>query len=286
MVGVVAVARSTSEDEMNLRDLSAEEMLTVSAPLLDPGGSLYPILIAHTLLDGSVTVIKKCHDGLLTVQQRAGTNEKKARRLTDQMTHLDARHDAMARGIMRLLEGEELLAESEEQAQVFADVRETLFPVGASIVQRSYREQAGTAKRVESRLTDDVRAVLEAIPVGSTTLLEKVQVWLSTAQEIARKEAQRAELTSDDNEDAVSAGEVRDARLKWIKAVNSMINMLDFTDINERDRRILLANLNDASSKAARRRRVTIDSDQADDERDEAPQVDDDAEPAITDPLR
>ena len=52
---------------------------------------------------------------------------------------------------------------------------------------------------------------------------------------IARYEAKRARLQEDDNDDAVSAGEVREARIFWIRAVNSLINMMEFTDLEDGD---------------------------------------------------
>lgn len=240
---------------MNLRDLSVEEMVTVSAVLLDADGDLLPILRGHELLVGPTSVIQRAHARLLTVQQQAGSNERRVRELTETMTRLDGRHDRKARGVHKVLEGGYDLAQDEREEQIFQDLKETLFPNGLSITQRSYREQAGTAKRVQERLTDEDRERLRVTTIGSRPLLESVEEWLDTGQRIARLEAERARLQQDDSDDAVSAGEVRDARLFWIRAVKSLVTMIDFTDLDDSDKRALLANIEDAARKATEARR-------------------------------
>lgn len=247
---------------MNFGLLSVEEMLPVSAAVLEEEGNAMQILKELPLLEGPVTVIGTSHDTLLRVQQRAGSNQKKVRQLTTRMRELDNKHDNLARGIYRTVEGQEFLAATEERAEVFRELKETLFPHGASVTQRSYREQAGIAKRVEQRLTQEDRDLLAGIEADGTTLLVHVEAWLESAQDIARMEAERAEFTSDDD-DATTAGEVRDARNQWIKAMNALMQMLEFVDISDRDRRVLLANMKDATDKAttARRRRLTVNAD-------------------------
>src|SRR5690554_5831732 len=101
---------------MNLRDLAAQEMLTVSRVLLDPAEQAHAILEATPILAGSVMVLRKAHDQLLTVTKRAGSNAKRVRELTAEMTRLDARHDRKARGIYRVIEACADLAESADEA--------------------------------------------------------------------------------------------------------------------------------------------------------------------------
>ena len=240
---------------MNLRDLSGEEMVALSAVLLDETGDLLPIMEDNELLVGPSKVIRRAHENLLRVHQQAGTNEKRVKELTAEMTELDALHDRKARGIYRVLEAQADLADSPEEARSLAGLLETLFPKGLTITQRSYREQAGTSKRVQERLSDEDRQRLEGITTGTGTLWQEVELWLETAQVIGRLEAERAVLRRDDSDDSVSASEVRHARIQWIQAVNTMIQMLPFTDLDEVKQRTLLANLQDADERATRARR-------------------------------
>lgn len=238
---------------MNLRDLSAGEMLSVSAVLLDEAGQLAPLMQNHELLQGPFKVIRQSHEKLLRLHHQVGSNEKRVRELTAQMTGLDNDHDRMARGIYGVLESFESLANDPLEARQLGELRAVLFPQGRSIGQRSYREQAGVAKQVQERLNMQYRLLLTDITAGRRTLLEEVEEWLDKALQISRHEAERAMLNSDDD-DGVSAGEVRQARLTWIQAVNALLHMLPFAGLSERDQRLLLANIQDASKKATQSR--------------------------------
>lgn len=239
---------------MNLRDLSAGEMLSVSAVLLDETGQLAPLMQNHELLQGPFKVIQKSHNNLLRLHEQAGSNEKRIRELTTEMTQLDSDHDRMARGIYGVLEAFEALTNDPAEAQEIGELLTVLFPQGRSIGQRTYREQAGVAKQVQERLNMQHRLLLNQITAGSRTLLQEVEDWLNKALLISRHEAERAMLNSDDD-DGVSAGAIRQARITWIQAVQALLHMLPFAGLSERDQRLLLANIEDASKKAAQARR-------------------------------
>lgn len=251
---------------MNLRDLSAEVMLTLSDRLLDPDRDLRPIMEQDPLLNGPCDVIEQAHGQLLTIQEKTGSNETKIQELTAEMTRLDARHDRLSRGTYLTLDGCITLSEDADEELEYRALQKTLYPKGRSIGQKSYREQAGTAKRVEQTLSDADRDRLQEISFGDRTLLDAVEDWLETASAIADKEARRARLRNDRDDDRVSAEEVRKARTYWIRAINSLVNMLEFTDLDESQKSDLLANIEDAVQSAAesRRRAQSQDSDDAD----------------------
>lgn len=180
-----------------------------------------------------------------------------------------------------MLEGAKSLATSEETAARIEGVQETLFPEGRGITQRTYAQQAGTAKRVRQRMTDDDRALLAEINVMGTPLTTHVDAWLELALTISEKAALRAELTSNDNDDAVTAGEVRNARNRWMQSINSLLHMLKLADVDERDQAVLLANLKETTARATAARlraQARNDRDQAEAEADEEPEVPEPAE--------
>lgn len=240
---------------MNLRDLAAQEMVTISGVLLDPAGQAHAILKATPVLAGSVLVLRQAHERLLKVTRRAGTNEKRARELTAKLTKLDALHDRKARGIYRVIEACADLAESSEEALEYQDLLEVMFPLGLAISQRSYREQAGTAAQIAERLGQAERDRLSQIQLGARTLLDETLDWLETARQIGAFEAERALMVVDDSDDAVSAAEVRDGRIFWVQAMHAFVQMVAFTDLDQREQHILLANLKDADRKATLARR-------------------------------
>ncbi len=108
-----------------------------------------------------------------------------------------------------------------------------------------------------------------------------VDDWLETATTIARLEAKRAQLQSNDDDDAASASELRQARLQWIRAIRTLVDMMDFTALDEKDRRVILANIKDADRKARRtRKRAQQKVDEAGQDADE-PVVDEAEEPEV-----
>ena len=247
---------------MNLRDLAAQEMVTVSGELLDPAGQAYAILQATPILSGSVLVLEEAHAQLVSVTKRAGANEKRARELTAELTELDALHDRKARGIYRVIEAYADLSDSPQEALEYQELLATVFPVGLAISQRSYREQAGTAAQVEERLGTEERACLGRIVLGARTLLDETLDWLEVARQIGKYEAERALMQVDESDDAVSAARVREASLFWVQAMHAFVQMVAFTDLDQREQHILLANLKDAERKATlarQRARATTD---------------------------
>ena len=85
-------ATGSEDNEMNLQNLTDEEMLSVSAVLLEEQGEIYSVIHDHELLAGPTKVIARIHEELLTVQEQAGSIEKKVKELTDEMTRLDGHH--------------------------------------------------------------------------------------------------------------------------------------------------------------------------------------------------
>ena len=238
---------------MNLRDIRTGEMLAVTYSLLDDTGKLRVILESDERLKGPLEELQKAHDQLLETQQRTGTNEEEIKRLTEEMTQLDREHDRLSSAIYDVVAGCMAMADTPEEARTFETLQDTLHPQGRSIVRRSYREQAGTAKQVRDRLSDEQRALLASINLGGATLADKVERWLDAALGIARMESERAQLRRDKRDDGVSLGEVRDSRLGWMSAIRYLISSLEFSQASEDEKLALLANIEEASDRARRR---------------------------------
>ena len=271
---------------MNLRDIRTGEMLAVTYSLLDDTGKLRVILESDERLKGPLEELQKAHDQLLETQQRTGTNEEEIKRLTDEMTQLDREHDRLSSAIYDVVAGCTALADTPEEARTFETLQTTLHPQGRGIVRRSYREQAGTAKQVRDRLSGEQRALLASIDVGGTTLDDKVERWLDAALGIAKMESERAQLRRDTQDDGVSLSEVRDARLDWMSAIRYLASSLEFAEISESQQGALLANIEEASSRARRRSTSSSEDTEAPvSEVDEAPEEEPspDEEPAMED---
>lgn len=134
---------------------------------------------------------------------------------------------------------------------MLSDIRDALFFGGLAMTQKSYREQAGAAVQSARHLTPEVRDFLSQIELFGENALSKVDAWLAAAEKIGELQAERSRLTSDED-DSVTRGDLRDARFGWIRAMNALRNMLDFTDIDDDTRRRVLADLWDAQAQARR----------------------------------
>src|SRR6056297_2354398 len=113
---------------MSFRDLSAPEMIAISAQFLNPAGNQLSILTDYILLEGLIVIIRETHDGLLMVVQQPSANEIRIQGLTAEMSELDARQSSMVRGIYNYLESMEDLADTPENKRRYGELKQTLFP--------------------------------------------------------------------------------------------------------------------------------------------------------------
>lgn len=254
---------------MRLRPMSDHERLMLSAELTDEEGPIRAKLLADPVLAPQAAVLDEVHHDLLTMTERAGTVEELVNILTEELGDLNRTHDRKARGIYLALEAAELLSPEEDRGRAIAKCRKRLFPEGRGIVQRTYREQAGIAKRVKAHMDDDMRQLLGEFVFGGQPLLEVVDRWLETAITIGRRQGERARLRSNERDDAVTPAAIREARNRWIRAVENLHRSFEFCGLDDEDKTLILANIREAADKAYKRANA---SNGASDE--EAPEVD------------
>ncbi len=235
---------------MALKDLNAAAMIEVTDQWLQQDRAL---IESQPALKHPLELIEKAHNTLLTTQKRLGSVEKVVLDLTQNLTTEDAYHDRKLRGIYMMLSGAAEIADAPDAREQLLSARDTLFPLGLSAVQRSYREQAGNGKIAREQFTPDVQAICDTIMIQGQPLSTVTHSWLESSQRIGDMNALRNRI-SHDTDDGISAGELHQARLGWIKAVNAMLTMLDFSDFDATIRRRLLADMHDAEAKAARSR--------------------------------
>lgn len=243
---------------MALKQLTTGEMLSLSEPWVSPG----PV---RALLDGIAEArpvlphVEAARRALLDTQ--FDPTQPELQKLSEQAGALDARHDAQVGGIHALLGALAQLATDPARGEALLRLRDRLFPQGVSVVQHSYRDEAGQAELVEGRLTEADRALLRAVPVLSSTLGDVVARWQHTARELGRVEDRRVALL-DEKRRGTRPADVVAARNQWIRAVNALLSALDLAAPDERTRLAILGAL-EASTKAAARRRQSTQSVQA-----------------------
>jgi len=236
---------------MALRDLTSETMTVISRDWLDPAKER-PILASLRRVAPLLPDLEQAHRDLLEFQQPAPRVSPEMAALTQRVTELDAQHDRLARGIHTVIAGLIDLTEDTDQADDWRAAQAELFPEGKSITKRSYIDQAGEASRVEARLSDRSRVLLDRLRLGDRSLLDGVRRWQQAAHELGEAEKERILLAKED-QPKPSVGKVRNT---WIGVVNTILAMLDReVDLSEADRFKVLEPLETALAKAAARKR-------------------------------
>ncbi len=83
---------------------------------------------------------------------------------------LDARHDALGRGLFNTLTAFSQLAADEARAGALISLRDTIFPDGLRILRATFAEEAGQVDARADRVTPELRAELEAMIVEGRSL--------------------------------------------------------------------------------------------------------------------
>jgi hypothetical protein len=234
---------------MALKQFTTGEMITISEPWIRQGSPQRKALAALPELEPVLTKVEQAHEQLLATQPSPAAQD--ARRGEADKT--DARHDHLARASDTLMTGFTLAAETEADAQSLANLHAVLLPNGLTIVQRSYREEAGEARMLHKRLTDEHRALLKDLPLpGKRNLLQLVEEWIATGMELGRIEDARA--AQQPAPEATTAADVVRARNTWIRAVNALMSMADLHEVSASTKQLLFQPLWDTDRSASRRR--------------------------------
>ncbi len=231
----------------SMNHLSTQAMIGVSHELLTTNRAE---LEAIPALRFSLGNVEEAHNRLVSLFKTTGQSKLEARQLTTSLGQADARHDRKARGIHGALTAWSELTDDEEHARQILRLRDEIFPIGLTVTQRSYREQAGAALQARQLLDQTTRETLASCYFAPKTLLMEIIDWLDTAQNIGEMQAERARLLGDTDADAVSQANLRDARFDWIRAMNYLLGGFDFVNMDADTRRRLLADLRDAQQRA------------------------------------
>jgi hypothetical protein len=229
---------------MALKNLSVEEMVTLSEAWVTPGNPAHQALSQEPRLHGLVSDLTVAHGAIHAVTPRTGDPRKAeiARIATEE----DIVHDRLARGVYGLLTEAALL---DEQGEQLIAVRDQLMPDGvAKVTQATYRGQAGHAALTRQRLTPELRAALAGVPLRQGNLLARVDAWLAAADRLGALEEERARL---DGASGSSLGkQTVDARNGWIRVVNALTGVAALAELDEAKERTIFGPLRDAEAKA------------------------------------
>ena len=276
LLAVWSEALYEEEHEMNLKILPTNVMLAQSRRwLTEP--ELRDPLERHDLGAAMMREIRRAHDRLSLQSENRRKLAVALARLTKLISDCDVVHDSKGRalytGLTSLAEG----ADDPELARLYLDLRDLLFPEGLLIVTRSYAYEAGAIEALERRVTPEIIAQLESIPMGKQTMADWYRAWVAAGHELGRLVGQRESLLARTTRGGTGTADVdlRAARGQWIGSVQTFLSALALMELTPELRENLLSALAAAVLQATRTREGGGDENDSDEPAEGDPDSDD-----------
>lgn len=244
---------------MALKRLTTAEMVQISDPWTTNGTAARKAIQSVPELAGLLSRVDAAHAALHAA--RPAPDDPRLAQLSAEAAELDARHDALVRGVDLVLEGVALLAGQGERASELEAARAVLTPEGLSIVSTTYRNEAGAAALLKSRLPKEAgtKAALASIAVDKKkTLASFVNERIEVAHALGALEDERATLLEAPAE--TNAGATVAARNAWIRAVNALVANAELAELPAEQNTLLFSALRQVEAKANRRGKAPPDA--------------------------
>ncbi len=231
---------------MALKNLTVEEMVSVSGAWTDASNAGHEALQQQPRLAAFLGDLQTVHEDIVAVVP--GPNKPREAEIVELAAQEDALHDTLARGIHGMLTHLALL---QDDGSVYIELRDELMPAGlAKTIQATYRGQAGWTYLLRERLMGDSRKALEGIPLpDGRNLFATVDAWLDAGARLGKLEEERARLA----EGKSLAAQVVSARNQWIRLVNTLLSLAEWSELDEEAERVIFGPLQDAESTADQR---------------------------------
>ncbi len=243
---------------MSKRALSSETMIHLTEFLLEPGPKgARTILASLPIVSMMIPKIEEAHADLLSQQVASPPGDIAATITAIQVkqTALDARHDRKMRGSIKLLEALADLADDPDDARHCLELRDVLCPEGVKGIIKSYIDEAGAATLLHGRLDDAKKKQLGKIAIPGGKLLDAVNDWTASASQLGELESDKSALMK--LAEAPEGRRPQDAiaaRNRWIRVMSALETALAISGADEETVARILAPLQEAEAKAARRK--------------------------------
>lgn len=254
---------------MALKRLRTEEMVTITSTIVDPAHADHQAMVAVPALAPLLSEIIGAHDGLYATYF-TGPGAVRLKEIQGLQRSLDDMHDDCVRGLWAYLWAMTYFARVDAEKQVYRRLLALLLPDGLSVVNKSYREEAGQVDLVERQLGDEDRAALEqmALPDGRT-LLAVVNEWLSVGAQLGALDRERAGERTDGGPTAADA---LAARFRWIRTMQTVREVANLVAADNPAINAIMARLDEAERVADRRAGAGNDDDELSDVGAELPE--------------
>jgi hypothetical protein len=231
---------------MNLKSLSTEQMVGISATLLDPKQDR-PLLLSFETVAPQVKKLDRAHASLLGTQSHGVSVSAALKAIQTEEAAVDKRHDRKLRGLSNVLSGFADLADEPALRDSYLALANHLAPDGLGVIRMSYTAEAGAAALAEGRMTADDKQLLHAgaLPHGLGTLANHFDHYVEAGKRLGALEGQRAQHVQD--KDGPTRSDSAKARLAWITTMHALItNLNSEDDVSDAQRQRLLGPLQKA----------------------------------------
>lgn len=240
---------------MSLKQLATPVMVQISTGWTTPGNPAREAILAVGELAGLVPRLDAAHKALHDSQP--GDADPRLAVIQEKEAAADLQHDTFVRGGHMLLSALALLSPDAAAGAGFERLRDSLLPDGLETTQKNYRNEAGAASLLQTRMAADpsIKQRLEAIPVLDRNLGYFVDVWMTAAATLGQLEDEKAQIVGNTGEGA----RVYAARNQWIRAVNAFIVTAELAQLDEKTDRLIFGALRLAEKAADRRGRAPVE---------------------------
>jgi hypothetical protein len=237
---------------MAYKNLIPEEQIQISGTLLDAATKAGQALAAIDELQPKVKKLAVAHDILSAANQPS--EDPRVKEIILEETGVDARHDAVIRGIWGFCTSQaELLGGVAGAA--FISLRGTLLPDGLQSQLKTYRAEAGQAAQLATRMTPAQRQRTDAIVVGeppnARPLTVHVDELISLGKQLGKLEDEKDQILAAPNDGSALVN----ARNGWVRVVNALVADAELADLPADVDALLFGPLRAAEKKADARAR-------------------------------
>ena len=170
-------------------------MIQISGTWIDPASKAHDAILANDEIKPITGRIRAAHELLATAAQPVDT--PRLNTIIEQEARIDARHDAIIRGIWGFLTAKAELIGG-DAGNAFISLRDLLLPDGLQSQLKTYRGEAGQALQLADRMTPAVRAQTDGILIGqgpnAQTLTYYVDELIDLGKQLGTFENERAVL--------------------------------------------------------------------------------------------
>jgi hypothetical protein len=234
---------------MALKRLYTGEMVSLSGPLTKSDHADRLVLASIPATAALLPELDSAHASLLSTQVKPEAETRLAGIIKIEKG-LDVRHDDLIRGVSGLLTALAYLTPDPDLAARVRHVLSVLLPDGLDAMTKTYREEAGQAALLESRLSAADVTLLKRIKILEGTAWDAIKEWMDVGARLGALEDERAGLPETTGP---APADVVTARNKWIRTINAMRFVLDLVSADHPGVVKILSRLTEAERKADHR---------------------------------